>query len=1069
MPLESAITASAPPDRTAGQGAPRIYYVHPLLAGPLDGWGPVLDRAAALGFDHVLTAPLFAAGAARDLFLTADPDRIDPRLGGGDGWAAIARLAADCEARGLRLMQDATLDRAAAGGSMPDGVFAQPDASAALDPRAIGSGALDAAARTDGDAFAAWWAARLDRLASAGVGAVRLLGLASVPAQAVRAIARGMDRGPMLLGWTPGMPAQARAKLAGAGLDFVFSSLPWWDFDADWYWDEAEALARIAPVIAAPEAPFGARLATRCHDPAALDACYRRAAGFAAATGRGWMMPMGFEVAAARMMGMHDAAADWQRLTDERLMDLAGDIARMNAARVAQSGLHEPALLGASQAPVLALARADQPDPRRATRASITLVNTSLDRRNQIQVAPLLARVGLVSSGGAGDAVVLEPGEVAVIAGEIAPAFAAVSGPPSAEQAVRAPRIAIEAITPSVDDGLFPARRTVGETVTVEADVIVDGHDQLAVALLWRGPGEEQWRQTAMRPLGNDRWRAAFPLPAMGTYQFTIEAWRDAFATFRDELAKKRTAGIDVSLERREGLAMVAQADAALARRIGAMPAEQQGDALLSDETATVMTANDRRPFGVRWAPPLQVAADRTAAGFASWYEIFPRSMSDDAARHGNFADVERHLPRIRDMGFDVLYFPPIHPIGRTNRKGRNNSLTPAPDDPGSPYAIGSAEGGHESLHPELGTFDDFRRLREAAAAHGLEIAIDFAIQCAPDHPWLTEHKDWFAWRPDGSIRYAENPPKKYEDIVNVDFYAPGAMPGLWEALANAVLFWAERGVRLFRVDNPHTKPFPFWQWLIGEVRARYPDAVFLAEAFTRPKVMNRLGKIGFGQSYTYFTWRNTKSELAAYFTELETVQRDYLRPHLFVNTPDINPVFLQESGRAGFLIRAALAATLSGLWGVYCGFELCEAAPLPGREEYMDSEKYQLRAWDWDRPGNITAEISQLNRIRRMNPALHSHLGVTFHAAYDDAVLWYSKAAADGGNTLLIAVSLDPRATHDAAVELPLWQWGLPNDGALEMSDLLAGTRSVWRGKAQRITLSPDAPYAIWRARPTL
>jgi len=395
---------------------------------------------------------------------------------------------------------------------------------------------------------------------------------------------------------------------------------------------------------------------------------------------------------------------------------------------------------------------------------------------------------------------------------------------------------------------------------------------------------------------------------------------------------------------------------------------------------------------------------------------VFPRSLSDDPNRHGTFADVERHLPRIAGMGFDVLYFPPISPIGTTNRKGRNNTLTPAPDDPGSPYAVGSAEGGHDAIHPQLGSLADFQHLRAAAAAHGLELAIDFAIQCAPDHPWLKQHPGWFAWRPDGTIKYAENPPKKYEDIVNVDFYARDAVPGLWVALCDVVLFWAAQGVRLFRVDNPHTKPFPFWQWMIGEVRTRYPDAVFLAEAFTRPKVMYRLAKVGFSQSYTYFTWRNTKAELIAYLTELDQGGvGDFFRPHFFVNTPDINPVFLQTSGRAGFVIRAALAATLSGLWGVYNGFELCEAAAIPGREEYADSEKYQLRAWDWDRPGNIISEITALNRIRRANPALQTHRGVTFLPCSNDMILFYEKATPDRSNVVRVAVSLDPFNPQEA------------------------------------------------------
>jgi len=416
-----------------------------------------------------------------------------------------------------------------------------------------------------------------------------------------------------------------------------------------------------------------------------------------------------------------------------------------------------------------------------------------------------------------------------------------------------------------------------------------------------------------------------------------------------------------------------------------------------------------------------------------------------------------------------VLFSPPIPPIGHAFRKGRNNTLTPGPDDPGSPYAIGSEEGGHDAIHPQLGSLEDFRRLVAAAREQGLELALDFAIQCSPDHPWLREHKDWFDWRPDGSLRYAENPPKKYQDIVNVDFYNPDAVPSLWITLRDVVRFWVDNGVRLFRVDNPHTKPFPFWEWLIGDIRAQHPDTVFLAEAFTRPKVMYRLAKIGFSQSYTYFTWRNEKQEIRDYLEELTTTApRDFFRPHFFVNTPDINPPFLQTGGRAAHLIRAFLATTLSGLWGMYQGFELCEATPLPGREEYLDSEKYEIRVWPDRRPGDIVEEITRLNMIRRANPALQTHLGIAFHNAFNDRVLWYRKATADRGNVVLCAVSLDPQQVQETAVELPLWEWGLPDHAALEAEDLMTGRRFTWRGKVQRLRLDPGAlPFGLWRVRP--
>jgi starch synthase (maltosyl-transferring) len=507
----------------------------------------------------------------------------------------------------------------------------------------------------------------------------------------------------------------------------------------------------------------------------------------------------------------------------------------------------------------------------------------------------------------------------------------------------------------------------------------------------------------------------------------------------------------------------------AVAKRLGAADPDARRQLLLAPATMALMQAARVRPFAFRHPTEFCVHAERSAAAFGSWYELFPRSQSGDANRHGTFDDVIARLPAIRDMGFDVLYFPPIHPIGRVNRKGRNNATRAEPGDPGSPYAIGSAEGGHDTIHPELGTLEDFRRLRKAAASYGLELALDFAIQCAPDHPWLTQHPEWFMWRPDGSMRYAENPPKKYEDIVNVDFYANGAIPGLWLALRDVVRFWADEHVRIFRVDNPHTKPLPFWEWLIADIRAAYPDTIFLAEAFTRPKVMYRLAKVGFSQSYTYFTWRDSAAEMREYLIELTTTApRDFFRPHFFVNTPDINPVFLQTSGRPGFLIRAALAATLSGLLGVYSGFELCEARPLPGREEYIDSEKYEIRAWDWRRPGHIVDELTRLNRIRRSNPALHSHLGVTFPAASNDRVLYYVKSTPDLDNIVLVAVCMDPHFPQETEIDVPLPLWGLPDDAAIELEDLMSERFTTWRGRRQWLRLDPAAlPFAIWRVRP--
>ena len=561
-----------------------------------------------------------------------------------------------------------------------------------------------------------------------------------------------------------------------------------------------------------------------------------------------------------------------------------------------------------------------------------------------------------------------------------------------------------------------------------------------------------------MTKLVNDRWEARVRPDRIGLYLYAVEGWWDQWGTFTHDLHAKVAAGQDVRLEIQEGKQLV---EAALGRADTIATAED----LLSLGLKAAMKAADKHPFAARTVA-YSVRVDRPAAEFASWYELFPRSATHDATVHGTFRSVIERLPDIRSMGFDVLYFPPINPIGRINRKGRNNSLRAQPGDVGSPYAIGSAEGGHDSVHPELGTLDDFRLLLDAARDHDLELAIDFAIQCAPDHPWVTEHKDWFRWRPDGSMRYAENPPKKYEDIVNPDFYGEASFPDVWTALRDVIQFWVDQGVRIFRVDNPHTKPLPFWHWMIADIQSRHPDVLFLAEAFTRPKLMYRLAKVGFSQSYTYFTWRNTKQEIIAYLTELTAPPvSDVFRPNFFVNTPDINPVYLQTSGRAGFLIRAALAATLSGLWGVYSGFEICEAAPLPGREEYLDSEKYEIRPRNYAAPGNIVAEITALNRIRRQHPALQSHLGVVFYPAFNDQIILYGKRDPIDGSMVLVAVSFDPHIAQEAAIEVPLWEFGLDDHAAIFVTDLMRGENFMWYGKNQRIWLDPsDSPFRIWR-----
>jgi starch synthase (maltosyl-transferring) len=576
-------------------------------------------------------------------------------------------------------------------------------------------------------------------------------------------------------------------------------------------------------------------------------------------------------------------------------------------------------------------------------------------------------------------------------------------------------RIYIEDIYPLVDAGRFPVKRIVDEPIEVWADIVRDGHVVLAAELLWRLEGADRWLRVPMRLHDNDRWNASFTPAKVGRYFYAIEAWTDVFATWRRDFLAKRDAGLNVTSEIEEGRRLLAglkprgQAHAQLiddaSRMIGAGRTIDASSGLLSEELADAARKGDQSDLTRSQKCPLM--ADRPIARAGAWYEMMPRSQARVASTHGTFEDCIRRLPDIAALGFDVLYLTPIHPIGATNRKGRNNSLRADAADPGSPYAIGSAEGGHDAVHPELGNLNDFRRLVSACAGHGLEIALDFAVQCSPDHPWLTQHPEWFRRRPDGSIQYAENPPKKYEDIVNPDFGGANK-DGLWSTLRDVVLFWVDQGVRIFRVDNPHTKPFPFWEWLIREVQAVDPNVIFLSEAFTRPKVMKALAKLGFTQSYTYFTWRTDKDELQAYLSEITRYpEREYFRPNFFVNTPDILPFHLQTGEPWVFKARLALAATLSGSYGIYNGFELLEHESIPGKEEYLNSEKYELKARDWNRPGNINSYIGQINRIRKANAALLQTSNLRFAQVDDQEVIGYVKESTANDNAVAVAVAL--------------------------------------------------------------
>jgi starch synthase (maltosyl-transferring) len=634
-------------------------------------------------------------------------------------------------------------------------------------------------------------------------------------------------------------------------------------------------------------------------------------------------------------------------------------------------------------------------------------------------------------------------------------------------------RVAIEAISPEVEAGRFPAKRSLGEKVAIEADVFADGHDAVACVIRYRHQSEVAWAEVPMVTLGNDRWRAEVIVSQLGRYLYTVQGWVDRFQTWRLQLAKRVAGGQDVRQELKVGAQLV-EAAAKRAQGVDAdlltkhAEALGSGTATISKDVIDLMDRYPDRSQAVTYPRELEMLVDPERARFSAWYELFPRSAGEPG-RHGTFRDVEKRLPYIAGMGFDVLYLPPIHPIGRTNRKGANNIIKASPGEPGSPWAIGSEEGGHKSIAPELGSLDDFRHLLGAAKAKGLDVALDIAFQCSPDHPYVSEHPEWFRHRPDGSIQYAENPPKKYEDIVPFDFECE-AWRELWAELLSIITYWIDQGVHVFRIDNPHTKPFPFWEWLIGEVKRGNPDVIFLAEAFTRPSVMYRLAKCGFTQSYTYFTWRHTAWEITQYFTELtQSPISDFFRPNLWANTPDILTEYLQTGGRPAFAARLVLAATLGANYGIYGpAFELIEArAKEPGSEEYLDSEKYQLRSWNIDSPDSLREMITLVNEIRHENVALQSDRGLRFHTTENESLLAYTKSTTDLADVVLTVVNLDPHHTQAGMVTLPLKDLGLDTDKSYQAHELLSGARYLWNGPRNYVEINPHAaPAQIFRFR---
>jgi starch synthase (maltosyl-transferring) len=1089
---------------------PRLYNLFPTLAGPMSQWPAHFDRIAAMGFDWVYVNPIHETGGSGSLYAVSDYYRLNPLLRGDDSRSddeVVRDAVSAAAARGLSMMFDLVINHTANDSALTrerpqwyarasDGSIEAPSAVDPDDEEKVtvwgDLAELDFSERPERAEMIAYFCGVVRHYIGLGVRGFRCDAAYKVPSavwSAVIAAAREVDETVVFAAETLGCSVEEVAGLGDAGFDYLFNSSKWWDFRASWLLEQYERFRHIAPSIAFPESHDTPRLAAGLLDRSTseIEAEYRFRYLFAAFFSSGVMMPMGFEFGFERKLDVVTTrASDWE----QPRFDLTSFVADVNAMKAALPVLNEEGaerLLGAATngSGAVALLRY----AANTAGAAVAVFNPHAGTNATVDAAPLVdaldgAPLDVTPHADTKHTLVfderidLRPLEVRVFARANAwpQTHAAQTREPSKRDAAERDilrAIAIEDVTPQLDGGRHPIKRIVGDTVTVEADVFREGHDALRAVLLSRMSGAAGWNETPLAALEHDRYVGAFAVNRAATYEYAIEAWPDAFETWRTDARKKREAAHHLAVEILEGRALVA---AARDRAEGALRADldavlddldslagddARAETLLAESLATLVARAPDRTHATRSAT-LRVLVERRAAQFAAWYEFFPRSAGSVPGEHGTFADAELRLPAIRDMGFDIVYLPPIHPIGHAFRKGRNNTLDPLPTDPGSPWAIGNDAGGHTAVEPALGTIADFERFVAAARANDLEVALDYALQCSPDHPFVKQHPEWFVVRPDGTIKYAENPPKKYQDIVNFDWYGPHASE-IWDALRDVVLFWSERGVRVFRVDNPHTKPFAFWEWMIAEVRAGYPGTIFLAEAFTRPKVMNELAKVGFSQSYTYFTWRNTKAELTAFVTEFAgTEMAEYYRPNLWPNTPDILAPYL-HAGRPAFLIRLVLAATLSSAYGIYSGYELCENEALPGTEEYANSEKYEIRVRDWNAPGNIVPEIANVNRIRRENPALHDWRNVTFYRADDDAVLFYGKRSGD--NILLIAVNLDPLAAHDPVLWLPTGDVGIADDQPYDVEELLGATRHVWRGSPHRWRLDPATnPAAIFR-----
>ncbi len=1079
---------------------PRIYNLFPTLAGAIAAWTAHLDRIAAMHFDWVYVNPFHVTGGSGSLYAVADYYRLNPALKGKDARPddeIIADFVAAARERGISVMMDLVINHTASDAPLTverrdwylrdgEGNIVAPSAIDPEDETKVtvwgDLAELDYRERSERVAMVDYFAQVARHYAGLGIRGFRCDAAYKVPGAVwseIIAAVRSDAPDAVFAAETLGCTLEQVAQLDGAGFDFLFNSAKWWDFESDWLLEQYEQFRHIAPSIAFPESHDTPRLVTEAGDVSAkeLEAEYRFRYLFAAFFSTGVMMPMGYEYGFAKAFDVvRTSPKDWEKPR----FDLSAFVAQANAMKASVPALNEEGaerLVRFADERIVALVR----EGGAVAGDALAIVNATRDESVSVATADVEKLLGgdaheatpeSKARAGARGRIELGPRSIRVFV--TAGSADATAAPENAAEEANA--VVIERVRPQLDEGRHPIKRIVGDRITVTADVFRDGHDAIDAVLLYRERGASAWREAPLRFVENDEWEGSFEVTRNARYEYTIEAWPDAFGTWHHDAEKKRAAGQAIALELREGRLLV---DAAFERSAGehralvgalraALDAARDDDAraalLLSGEAVALLARVPDRSRATRYNPALPVIVDRRAAQFAAWYEFFPRSQGTVPGVHGTFADAAKRLPEIRALGFDVVYLPPVHPIGHAFRKGKNNSLDVGPDDPGSPWAIGNETGGHTAVEPALGTLDDFDAFVAAAKANQLEVALDYALQCSPDHPYVKAHPEWFTVRPDGSIKYAENPPKKYQDIVNFNWFGPHATE-LWNELRDVVEFWIGHGVKTFRVDNPHTKPFAFWAWMIGDVQSRHPDTIFLAEAFTRPKIMNELAKGGFSQSYTYFTWRNTKADLTEYATELaETEMAEFYRPNFFANTPDILPPFLQTGGRAAFRIRLMLAATLSSIYGIYSGYELCENAALPGREEYLDSEKYEIRVRDWNAAGNIKGDIANINRIRRENPALQDWRNVRFYRADDDAVLFYGKRR--GGNLLLIAVNLDPFVARETTLWFPTGDFGLADEESFEVEELLGGgPKEAWRGSPHGVRLDPERnPVAIYR-----